>query len=154
VHYYNRNRVPEAIEEELEATWWKDLDQMLTHMDIVSVNCPLTDETRNLMDARRLALLQPHAVVVNTARGEIIDENALCDCLESKRIGGAGLDVFENAPRINPRLLTLENVVLTPHMGSATHAGRIAMGEKVMINIKSFIDGNPAPDRVIEGVTT
>ena len=154
VHYHNRHRVPEAIEEELEATWWEDLDQMLTHVDIVSLNCPLTDETRHLMDARRLALLQPHAVVVNTARGELIDENALCDCLESRHIGGAGLDVFENAPRVNPRLLALDNAVLTPHMGSATYAGRVAMGEKVIINIKSFVDGNPAPDRVIEGVTT
>ena len=153
IHYHNRGPVPEATEAELEATYWADLDQMLAHMDVVSVNCPLTDETRHLLDARRLALLQPHAVVVNTARGEIIDEDALADLLEHKRIGGAGLDVFENAPRVNPRLLALDNVVLTPHMGSATHAGRIAMGEKVMINIRSFVDGNPAPDRVIAGVT-
>ena len=153
IHYHNRGPVPEQTEAELEATYWADLDQMLAHMDVVSVNCPLTDETRHLLDARRLALLQPHAVVVNTARGEIIDEDALADLLERKRIGGAGLDVFEKAPHVNARLLALENVVLTPHMGSATHAGRIAMGEKVMINIKSFVDGNPAPDRVIAGVT-
>ena len=153
IHYHNRGPVPEQIEAELEATYWADLDQMLAHMDVVSVNCPLTEETRHLLDARRLALLQPHAVVVNTARGEIIDEDALADLLERKRIGGAGLDVFENAPHMNARLLALENVVLTPHMGSATHAGRIAMGEKVMINIKSFVDGNLAPDRVIAGVT-
>jgi glyoxylate reductase len=93
-------------------------------------------------------------VVVNTARGEIIDENALADALESGAIGGAGLDVFAGAPDVNPRLLAAKNAVLTPHMGSATHAGRTAMGEKVIINIKSFTDGNPAPDRVIEGVTT
>ncbi len=154
IHYHNRHPVAEVTEHELEATYWQDLDQMLAHMDIVSVNCPLTDETRNLLSARRLAKLQPHAVVVNTARGAIIDESALCDMLESRKIAAAGLDVFENAPHVNPRLLKLENVVLTPHMGSATFAGRIAMGEKVIINIRSFVDGNPAPDRVIEGVTT
>jgi len=154
IHYHNRNRVPDATEAELEATYWDDLDQMLAHVDIVSVNCPLTDETRHLLNAERLALLQTHAVVVNTARGEIIDENALADALESGAIGGAGLDVFAGAPDVNPRLLAAKNAVLTPHMGSATHAGRTAMGEKVIINIKSFTDGNPAPDRVIEGVTT
>jgi glyoxylate reductase len=154
IHYHNRHRVPEATEQELEATYWEDLDQMLIHVDIVSVNCPLTDATRNLLSAERLALLQPHVVVVNTARGEIFDENALADALEAGKIGGAGLDVYAGAPDVNPRLLALENAVLTPHMGSATIAGRIAMGEKVIINIRSFVDGNPAPDRVIEGVTT
>lgn len=154
VHYHNRGRVPEALEEELEAAYWQNLDEMLGHMDVISVNCPLTDQTRNLLNASRLSRLQRHAVIVNTARGEIIDENALCDLLEQKRIGGAGLDVFQNAPDINPRLLRLDNAVLTPHMGSATYAGRIAMGEKVIINIKSFVDGNPPPDRVIAGVTT
>ena len=127
---------------------------MLGHVDIVSVNCPLTAETRNLLSAERLALLQHHAVVVNTARGEIIDEDALADALETGAIGAAGLDVYAGAPAVNPRLLAAKNAVLTPHMGSATHAGRTAMGEKVIINIKSFADGNPAPDRVIEGVTT
>ena len=154
VYYHNRNRVPEATETELDATYWDDLDQMLAHVDIVSVNCPLTKETHHLLSARRLGLLQSHAVVVNTARGEIIDEEALADALEQGKIGGAGLDVYSGAPNVNPRLLAAENAVLTPHMGSATLAGRIAMGEKVIVNIKSFIDGNPAPDRVIEGVTT
>lgn len=154
IHYHNRKRVPEEIEQELEATYWEDLDQMLTHMDIVSVNCPLTTETHHMLNAERLGALQSHAVIVNTARGEIIDENALYDLLETHSIGGAGLDVFENAPQVNPRLLTLDNVVLTPHIGSATYTGRIAMGEKVIINIKSFWDNNPAPDRVIPGVTT
>ena len=153
VHYHNRHRVPEATEQELDAAYWEDLDQMLAHMDIISVNCPLTDETRHMLSAPRLARLQRHAVIVNTARGEIIDENALCDLLEKGQIGGAGLDVFAEAPHINPRLLKLDNIVLTPHMGSATYAGRIAMGEKVIINIKSFVDGNAAPDRVIAGVT-
>jgi glyoxylate reductase len=154
INYHNRSPVPEATEQELDATYWEDLDQMLAHMDIVSINCPLTMETHHMLNAARLAKLQPHAVIVNTARGEIIDTEALCDLLESHSIGGAGLDVFENAPHVNPRLLALDNVVLTPHIGSATHAGRTAMGEKVIINIKSFWDGAPAPDRVIPGVTT
>ena len=149
VHYHNRRRVPDGIEEELDATWWENLDQMLGHVDIVSIHCPLTNETRRLLNADRLARLQRHAVVVNTARGEIIDDDALCDCLEANRVAGAGLDVFAGAPRVNPRLLRLQNVVLTPHIGSATHAGRVEMGEKVIVNIKSFVDGNPAPDRVI-----
>ena len=154
IHYHNRARVPEATELELEATYWQNLEPMLGHVDIVSVNCPLTAETRNLLSAERLSLLQHHAVVVNTARGEIIDEDALADALETGAIGAAGLDVYAGAPAVNPRLLAAKNAVLTPHMGSATHAGRTAMGEKVIINIKSFADGNPAPDRVIEGVTT
>ena len=154
IHYHNRARVPEATEQELEATYWEDLEPMLGHVDIVSVNCPLTDETGNLLSAERLSLLQHHAVVVNTARGEIIDEDALADALEKGTIGAAGLDVYVGAPDVNPRLVAAKNAVLTPHMGSATHAGRTAMGEKVIINIKSFADGNPAPDRVIEGVTT
>ena len=153
IHYHNRHRVADETEQELEATFWEDLDEMLAHMDIVSLNCPLTKETHHLLSAARLGRLQPHAVIVNTARGEVIDTDALCDLLEAKAIGGAGLDVFENAPNVNPRLLKLENVVLTPHIGSATYAGRVAMGEKVIINIKSFWDGNPAPDRVISGVT-
>jgi glyoxylate reductase len=154
VHYHNRKRVPDAIETELEASYWEDLDHMIGHMDILSVNCPLTEQTRGILSAQRLARLQRHAVIVNTARGEIIDEDALCDLLEQRLIGGAGLDVHKNAPHVNPRLLKLENVVLTPHVGSATVAGRIAMGEKVLINIKSFVDGNAPPDRVIAGVTT
>ena len=145
VHYHNRRRAPDAIEEELEATWWEDLDQMLGHVDIVSIHCPLTDETAGLLDAGRLSRLQPHAVIVNTARGGIVDEDALCDLLEANRIGGAGLDVFADAPRVNPRFLRLPNAVLTPHMGSATHAGRIAMGEKVIVNIKSWCRRQPAP---------
>ncbi|MDA0653801.1 MAG: D-glycerate dehydrogenase [Proteobacteria bacterium] len=153
IHYHNRHRVPDETEQELEATFWDNLDEMLAHMDIVSLNCPLTKKTHHLLNAARLGRLQPHAVIINTARGEVIDTDALCDVLEAEAIGGAGLDVFENAPNVNPRLLALENVVLTPHIGSATHAGRVAMGEKVIINIKSFWDGNPAPDRVISGVT-
>jgi glyoxylate reductase len=149
IHYHNRRRLHEGIEQELEATYWESLDQMLARMDFISVNCPHTPATYHLLSARRLKLLQPHAVIVNTARGEVIDENALTRMLQRGEIAGAGLDVFENEPAVNPKLLALENVVLLPHMGSATHEGRIDMGEKVLINIKTFVDGHKPPDRVI-----
>jgi glyoxylate reductase len=150
VHYHNRRRVQEELEQELEATYWDSLDQMLAHMDIVSVNCPHTPATFHLLSARRLKLLRPHAYIVNTSRGEVIDENALARALEGDDIAGAGLDVFEHEPAVNPKLLKLDNVVLMPHMGSATVEGRVDMGEKVIINIKTFADGHNPPDRVIE----
>lgn len=150
VHYHNRRRVREETERELEATYWDSLDQMLARMDIVSVNCPHTPATFHLLSARRLKLLRPHAYIVNTSRGEVIDENALARALESGAIAGAGLDVFEHEPAVNPKLLKLDNVVLMPHMGSATLEGRVDMGEKVIINIKTFADGHNPPDRVIE----
>ena len=149
VHYHNRNRVHEEIENELEATYWESLDQMLAHMDIISVNCPHTPATYHLLSARRLKLLQPHAVVVNTARGEVIDENALTRILAAGEIAGAGLDVFEHEPAVNPKLLALDNVVLLPHMSSATFEGRVDMGEKVAINIQTFIDKHTPPDIVL-----
>jgi glyoxylate reductase len=152
IHYHNRRRVHPDTEEELEATYWESLDQMLARMDIISVNCPHTPATFHLLSARRLKCLQPHAYVVNTSRGEVIDENALARLLEAREIAGAGLDVFEHEPAINPRLLKLDNVVLLPHMSSATIEGRIAMGEKVLINIKTFADGHAPPDRVIEAM--
>jgi glyoxylate reductase len=149
VHYHNRRPVPEELESALEATYWESLDQMLAHMDIVSVNCPHTPATYHLLSARRLRLLQPHAILVNTARGEIVDEEELLRLLEIRAIAGAGLDVFEHEPAIDPRLRALDNVVLLPHMGSATIEGRLAMGEKVIINIKTFTDGHRPPDRVL-----
>ncbi len=149
IHYHNRHRVHDETEQELEATYWESLDQMLARMDMISVNCPHTPATYHLLSARRLKLLQPHAVVVNTSRGEVIDENALTRMLVANEIAGAGLDVFEHEPAVNSKLLALDNVVLLPHMGSATHEGRINMGEKVLINIKTFIDGHAPPDRVI-----
>lgn len=152
IHYHNRRRLHQEIEDELEATFWEDLDQMLGHMDLISVNCPQTPETFHLLNADRLDKLQPHAVIVNTARGGIIDESALVERLASGAIAGAGLDVYENEPAIDSRLLTLDNVVLSPHLGSATHEGRIAMGEKVVINIKTFADDHAPPDRVLVGV--
>jgi glyoxylate reductase len=149
VHYHNRRPVPEEVENALEATHWESLDQMLAHMDIVSVNCPHTPATYHLLSARRLRLLQPQAILVNTARGEIVDEEELLHLLELRAIAGAGLDVFEHEPAIDPRLRALDNVVLLPHMGSATIEGRLAMGEKVIINIKTFADGHRPPDRVL-----
>jgi len=152
IHYHNRRRVHESIEQELEATYWESLDQMLARMDIISVNCPHTPATYHLLSARRLKLLRPDAIIVNTSRGEVIDENALARLLAAGELAGAGLDVFEHEPAINPRLLKLENVVLLPHMGSATIEGRMAMGEKVLINIKTFVDGHAPPDRVLEAM--
>jgi glyoxylate reductase len=152
VHYHNRKRVHPDIEQELEATYWESLDQMLAHMDVVSVNCPHTPGTYHLLSARRLKLMKPHAIVVNTSRGEVIDENALTRMLVAHEIAGAGLDVFEHEPAVNPKLMALDNVVLLPHMGSATIEGRIDMGEKVIINIKTFVDGHKPPDRVIEAM--
>ena len=150
IHYHNRRRVGEPLEQELEATYWESLDQMLARMDIISVNCPHTPATFHLLSARRLRLLKKSAVVVNTARGEVIDEPALTRMLRGGDISGAGLDVFEHAPAVNPKLTSLDNVVLLPHMGSATIEGRIDMGEKVIINIKTFADGHKPPDRVID----
>jgi glyoxylate reductase len=152
IHYHNRRRVPQRIEEELEATYWESLDQMLARMDIVSVNCPHTPATYHLLSARRLKLLKPSAILVNTARGEVIDENALARLLEAGDLAGAGLDVFEHEPAVSPRLIKLARqgkVVLLPHMGSATHEGRVDMGEKVIVNIKTFMDGHRPPDRVL-----
>ncbi len=149
IHYHNRKPVHPDIEHELEATYWESLDQMLARMDIVSVNCPHTPATYHLLSARRLKLMKPSAYIVNTARGEVIDENTLARMLEAGQLSGAGLDVFEHEPAVNPKLLKLKNVVLLPHMGSATIEGRIDMGEKVIINIKTFADGHKPPDRVI-----
>ncbi|MBK0400100.1 D-glycerate dehydrogenase [Limibaculum sp. M0105] len=149
IHYHNRRRLHESIEESLEATYWESLDQMLARMDIVSVNCPHTPGTFHLLSARRLALMKKSAYIVNTARGEIIDENALTRMLVKGELAGAGLDVFEHEPGVNPRLMGLPNVVLLPHMASATFEGRLEMGEKVIINIKTFADGHRPPDQVL-----
>ena len=149
IHYHNRKPVSPRIAEELEATYWESLDQMLARMDVVSINCPHTPATYHLLSARRLKLLQPHSIVVNTARGEVIDEGALANMLAKGEIAGAGLDVYEHEPAINPKLMKLPNVVLLPHMGSATVEGRIDMGEKVIVNIKTFMDGHRPPDRVV-----
>ncbi|ACG76445.1 D-isomer specific 2-hydroxyacid dehydrogenases family protein [Phenylobacterium zucineum HLK1] len=149
IHYHNRKRVSPRIEEELEATYWDSLDQMLARMDIISVHSPHTPATYHLLSARRLKLLQPHAIIINTARGEIIDEDALAELLRDGKVAGAGLDVFEFEPQVNPKLLNLPNAVLLPHLGSATVEARVDMGEKVIINIKTWMDGHRPPDRVL-----
>jgi glyoxylate reductase len=152
VHYHNRRPVAPDLEEALEATYWESLDQMLARMDIVSVNCPHTPATYHLLSARRLKLLKNDAYIVNTARGEVIDENALAKQIEAGELAGAGLDVFEHEPAVNPRLVKLARagkVVLLPHMGSATIESRVEMGEKVIVNIKVFMDGHRPPDRVL-----
>lgn len=152
IHYHNRHRAAARLEDELEATYWESLDQMLARMDIISVNCPSTPATFHLLSARRLALMQPSATIVNTARGDIIDEDALIKLLADNKLAGAGLDVFTNEPAVNPKLVKLAakgKVVLLPHMSSATIEGRIDMGEKVIVNIRAFIDGHRPPDRVL-----
>ena len=149
VHYHNRKAVHPAIEAELEATYWDNLDEMLRRMDIVSVNCPYTEATKGLVSAERLALMPEHAYLVNTARGEIVDEQALAHALETGAIAGAGLDVYADEPSIPEGLRARDNVVLLPHIGSATIEGRHAMGDKVIINIQTFLDGHTPPDRVL-----
>ena len=149
IHYHNRRRLPAEREAELGATWWESLDQMLGQMDVVSVNCPHTPATYHLLSARRLALMRPHAYLINTARGEVVDEAALIRALERRDLAGAGLDVYAREPEIDRRLLALDSVVCLPHMGSATLEGRIAMGERVLINIRAFVDGHAIPDRVV-----
>ncbi|WP_405109637.1 D-glycerate dehydrogenase [Phaeobacter sp. BS52] len=149
VHYHNRRRLRPEIEDRFEATYWESLDQMVARMDVLSINCPSTPSTFHLMNARRLKLMKPDAVIVNTSRGEVIDEHALTRMLRVGEIAGAGLDVYEHGTDINPRLRELENVVLLPHMGSATLEGRLEMGEKVLLNIKTFEDGHRPPDQVV-----
>lgn len=151
VHYHNRQRLPAAVEAVHEATWWPTLAAMLARVDIVSLNCPHTPETHGMIDAAALGLMQPHCYLINTARGEIVDEAALADALLSGRLAGAGLDVFADEPRVDARLLGCANVVLTPHMGSATFEGRQAMGDKVIANIRAWTDGHRPPDQVFEG---
>ena len=149
IHYHNRKQLREETETELRATYWESLDQMVARMDVLSINCPHTPSTFHLMNARRLRLMKPTSIVVNTSRGEVIDENALTRLLRSGELAGAGLDVFEHGTEVNPRLRGLNNVVLLPHMASATREGRHEMGEKVIINIKTFDDGHRPPDQIV-----
>lgn len=151
VHYHNRHRLPASVEAELGAIWHDDLDAMLPAIDILTIHCPHTPETHGLIDARRLGLMRRDAYLINAARGEIIEEPALIDALERRSIAGAGLDVYAQEPAIDPRLAALDNVVLLPHMGSATFEGREAMGDKVITNIQMWVDGHRPPDQVLEG---
>ena len=149
VLYHNRNRLHEEIETELDATYCSDLDTLLPAADFLSLNCPHTEETTHLINAERLGLMRPDSYLINTSRGKVVDENALADALAQGRLAGAALDVFEREPAVNPRLLQFENVILLPHMSSATVEGRDGMGEKVLINIRTFADGHRPPDRVL-----
>jgi glyoxylate reductase len=149
IHYHNRRRLHEGIEGPLEATWWESLDQMLARVDVLSINAPHTPSSFHLLNARRLKLFRAHAIVVNTSRGEVIDENALTRMLRAGEIAGAGLDVYERGRGVNPRLRELPNVVLLPHMGSATREARLEMGERVLVNMRTFADGHRPPDQVV-----
>ncbi|MCC3861890.1 2-hydroxyacid dehydrogenase [Pseudemcibacter aquimaris] len=149
IHYHNRNPIEEVIANNLDATFWDGLDHMIMKMDVVSLNCPYTEETHQLMSEHRLGLMQKHAYLINTARGEVIDEEALITMLTNGDIAGAGLDVYVDEPKVNKGFMTLENVVMAPHLGSATMEARQAMGEKVIINVKTFLDGHSPRDRVI-----
>ena len=152
IHYHNRKAVHPELEAELEATYWESLDQMLARVDIVSVNCPHTPATHLLLSRERLSMMQPSAYLVNTSRGEVIDEEALAELLADRHIAGAGLDVYADEPNIPTALRELPNVVLLPHIGSATIEGRLEMGDKVIINIQTFWDGHAPRDRVIEAM--
>jgi glyoxylate reductase len=151
IHYHNRHRLPATVESELGATWHAELDDLLGAVDVLTIHTPLNADSRDLIDRRRLALLRPHVFVINASRGGILDEDALVDALEAGRLAGAGLDVWRHEPEIDPRLLALPNVVMTPHMGSATYEGRVASGERVIANIRSWADGHRPPDQVLEG---
>ena len=154
IHYFNRNRVHVSTESDLAATYWDNLDRMLRHIDILSIHCPHTPATYYLLSARRIAMMQPHATIINTSRGEVVDEAALGRALSDGLLGGAGLDVFEREPAVHPALLNLPNVTLIPHMSSATKEGRQSMGEKVIINIQTYADGHRPPDRVLPSSAT
>jgi glyoxylate reductase len=151
IHYHNRHRLPEAVEAELGAIWHDTLDGMLAAIDVLTIHTPRNADSENLIDARRLGLMKRTACIINTARGGIVDEDALIDALEHGRLAGAGLDVWKFEPEIDPRLLALPNVMMIPHMGSATYEGRMAMGEKVIANIRMWADGHRPPDQVLEG---
>ncbi|WP_242137440.1 D-glycerate dehydrogenase [Sphingomonas sp. TREG-RG-20F-R18-01] len=151
IHYHNRHRLPKVVEAELQAQWHPHLDEMLGAIDLLTIHTPRNADSEGLIDAGRIALLRPHVYVINTSRGGIVDEDALVEALENGRLAGAGLDVWKHEPEIDPRLLALPNVVMTPHMGSATFEGRLATGEKVIANIRMWADGHRPPDQVLEG---
>ena len=153
IHYHNRKPVQVATETELGATYWDSFDQMLPQIDILSINCPSTPSTFHLLSARRIALMKPTCFVINTARGDIIDEEAMIAALANDKLAGAGLDVFSHEPKIDRRLMKLVNAgkaVILPHMSSATLDARQEMGDRVLINIRTFLDGHRPPDRVLD----
>ena len=152
IHYHNRKPVQPLIEDELEATYWDKLDEMIQRIDILSVNCPHTELTHKLLNKKKLSKLNKNSYLINTSRGEIIDEKGLIEILEEKKIAGAGLDVYEDEFQISNKLRELKNVVILPHIGSATIEGRQAMGERVIINIQTFVDGHTPPDKILKAM--
>ncbi|MCZ4272171.1 2-hydroxyacid dehydrogenase [Maritalea porphyrae] len=152
IHYFGRSRKPGVVEEELDAHYWDNLDEMLSAVDIVTLHTPSTEKTRNIINKERLALMKDDAYLVNLARPNLIDEKALIEAVQLGEISGAALDVFEHHKVINPALLDLarqDKIVLTAHMGSATLEGRIEMGETVIVNMRAFLDGHQPPHRVL-----
>ena len=149
INYHNRKKLHPALEAPSDATFWENFESMLAEIDVLSINCPHTPSTFHMINGGRLSLMKESAFIVNTSRGEVIDENALARALKNKKLAGAALDVFEARKEVNPQLRNLPNVMLLPHMGSATDEARIEMGEKVIINIKTFIDGHRPPDQVV-----
>ncbi|PHR21205.1 MAG: D-glycerate dehydrogenase [Sphingopyxis sp.] len=151
IFYHNRRQLPPAVEESLRASFLAELDELIRECDIITLHCPHTDETHEMINAERIGQMKPSTYLINTARGDLIDENALIEALQSEKIGGAGLDVYRNEPDIDPRFLNLKNTVLLPHMGSATFEGREAAGERVITNIRVWADGHRPPDQVLDG---
>jgi glyoxylate reductase len=149
--YTKRKRLPHSVEEQLGVAYEPDLDRLMARSDIITLHCPLTAETDQIINAARIAMMKPDAYIINSSRGELIDENALIEALQARRIAGAGLDVYTHEPAIDPRLLALENAVLLPHLGSATVEGRSASGERVITNIRVWADGHRPPDQVLDG---
>jgi glyoxylate reductase len=151
IFYHNRRQLPPAVEESLRASFVADLDELIRECDIITLHCPHTAETHEMINAERIGMMNPSTYLINSARGDLVDEDALIEALQNERIGGAGLDVYQNEPDIDPRFLTLKNTVLLPHMGSATFEGREASGERVITNIRVWADGHRPPDQVLEG---
>jgi glyoxylate reductase len=151
IFYHNRRQLPPAVEESLRASFVADLDELIRECDIITLHCPHTAETHEMINAERIGMMKSSTYLINTARGDLVDENALIEALQNEKIGGAGLDVYQNEPAIDPRFLTLKNTVLLPHMGSATFEGREASGERVITNIRVWADGHRPPDQVLEG---
>jgi glyoxylate reductase len=149
--YNKRHRLPASVEEELGVTFEPDLDRLIAKADIVTLHCPLTAETNRIMNRKRIALMKRDAYLINSSRGELVDDDALIEALQRGRIAGAGLDVYNHEPAIDPRFLSISNAVLLPHLGSATFEGREASGARVIANIRIFSDGHRPPDQVLEG---
>ena len=149
INYHNRRRLHENIEKSLSATYWEDLEEMLATVDILVVSASLNQSSLYLLNSKYLGKMKPTAYLVNISRGEIIDQRALVRQLKDGRLGGAGLDVYDSEEVIGSDFKSLKNVFLLPHMGSSTLEGRIEMGEKVIINIKTYLDGHRPPDQIV-----